>query len=67
VRRFRRWFWHPPRAHGESIPDRAVSSLELLYALLYDLVYVAAISQAAPHLAEHVTARSSANSPSSAR
>jgi low temperature requirement protein LtrA len=52
--RFRRWFWRPPRPHGEIIPDRAVSSLELLY----DLVYVAVISQATHHLAEHVTARS---------
>ena len=46
--RFRRWFWRPPRAHGEVIPDRRVSALELLY----DLVYVAVISQAAHHLGE---------------
>jgi low temperature requirement protein LtrA len=51
--RFRRWFWRPPRAHGEVITDRTVSLLELLY----DLVYVAVIGQAAHHLAEHVTAR----------
>src|SRR4029078_11399291 len=51
VERFKRWFWRPPRAHGEIIPDRAVSSLELFY----DLVYVAVIGQAAHHLAESVT------------
>jgi low temperature requirement protein LtrA len=50
-RRFKRWFWRPPRAHGETIADRQVSNLELLY----DLVYVAVIGQAAHHLAEHVT------------
>jgi low temperature requirement protein LtrA len=49
--RFKRWFWRPPRAHGETIADRQVSNLELFY----DLVYVAVISQAAHHLAEHVT------------
>ena len=49
--RFKRWFWRPPRAHGETIPDRTVSFLELFY----DLVYVAVISQAAHHLAEDVT------------
>ncbi len=49
----RRWFWRPPRAHGETITDRTVSFLELFY----DLVYVAVIGQAAHHLAEHVTAR----------
>lgn len=54
VERFRRWFWRPPRAHGEVITDRTVSFLELLY----DLVYVAVIGQAAHHLAEHVTVRS---------
>ena len=54
VERFKRWFWRPPRAHGEIIPDRAVSPLELFY----DLVYVAVIGQAARHLAEEVTARS---------
>jgi low temperature requirement protein LtrA len=51
--RLRHWLWSPPRAHGEVIADRTVSSLELFY----DLVYVAVISQAAHHLAEHVTAR----------
>jgi low temperature requirement protein LtrA len=50
-RRFKRWFWRPPRAHGEVIADRQVSNLELFY----DLVYVAVIGQAAHHLAEHVT------------
>jgi low temperature requirement protein LtrA len=49
----RQWLWSPPRAHGEVIADRTVSSLELFY----DLVYVAVISQAAHHLADHVTAR----------
>ncbi len=53
---FRRWLWSPPRAHGETIAERRVSFLELFY----DLVYVAVISQAAHHLAEHVTARGSA-------
>ena len=51
--RFKRWFWRPPRAHGETIPDRTVSFLELFY----DLVYVAVIAQAAHHLAEHVSVR----------
>jgi low temperature requirement protein LtrA len=50
--RFTRWFWRPPRAHGEIIADRQVSSLELFY----DLVYVAVIGQAAHRLASHVTA-----------
>jgi low temperature requirement protein LtrA len=49
--RFRRWFWRPPRAHGEVIADRAVSFLELFY----DLVYVVVISQAAHHLATHAS------------
>jgi hypothetical protein len=40
-RRFKRWFWRPPRAHGETIADRQVSNLELLY----DLVYVAVIGR----------------------
>jgi low temperature requirement protein LtrA len=52
-RRFKRWFWRPPRAHGETIAGRAVSVLELFY----DLVYVAVIGQAAHHLAEHVSIR----------
>jgi low temperature requirement protein LtrA len=51
--RFKRWFWRPPRPHGEIIADRQVSDLELFY----DLVYVAVIGQAAHHLAEHVSAR----------
>jgi hypothetical protein len=51
--RFKRWFWRPPRPHGESIADRQVSVLELFY----DLVYVAVIGQAAHHLATHVTVR----------
>jgi hypothetical protein len=41
--RFKRWFWQPPRAHGDIIADRQVSALELFY----DLVYVAVIGQAA--------------------
>jgi low temperature requirement protein LtrA len=52
-RRFKRWFWRPPRPHGETVADRTVSFLELFY----DLVYVAVISQAAHHLAEHVSFR----------
>jgi low temperature requirement protein LtrA len=51
--RFKRWFWRPPRPHGEVIADRQVSNLELFY----DLVYVAVIGQAAHHLAEHVSVR----------
>jgi low temperature requirement protein LtrA len=49
----KRWLWRPPRAHGETMPDRRVSFLELFY----DLVYVAVIGQAADHLAEHVSVR----------
>jgi low temperature requirement protein LtrA len=52
VEQFKRWFWRPPRPHGETIADRSVSSLELFY----DLVYVAVIAQAGRHLAEHVSA-----------
>jgi low temperature requirement protein LtrA len=51
--RFKRWFWRPPRPHGEVISDRSVSPLELLY----DLVYVAVIGQATHHLAAHITLR----------
>jgi low temperature requirement protein LtrA len=51
--RFKRWFWRPPRPHGETIADRQVSFLELFY----DLVYVAVIGQAAHHLGEHVSVR----------
>ena len=28
--RFRRWFWRPPRTHGDVILDRRVSDLEVL-------------------------------------
>jgi low temperature requirement protein LtrA len=52
--RFRRWLWHPPRPHGEVIVGRTVSFLELFY----DLVYVAVVSQAAHHLADHISVRS---------
>jgi low temperature requirement protein LtrA len=55
-RRFKRWFWRPPRAHGETISDRRVSFLELFY----DLVYVTVIAQTAHHLTEHVTLRATA-------
>ena len=51
--RFKRWFWRPPRAHGEVDADRQVSVLELFY----DLVYVAVLGQAAHQLAEHVSVR----------
>ncbi|MGH8824370.1 MAG: low temperature requirement protein A [Jiangellaceae bacterium] len=53
---FKRWFWRPPRPHGETIAGRTVSFLELFY----DLVYVAVIAQAAHHLAEHISVRGSA-------
>lgn len=52
-RLFRRYFWRPPRAHGEVIEDRSVSFLELFY----DLVYVVVIARAAHTLAEHVSWR----------
>lgn len=55
VELFKRWFWRPPRAHGDAIPDRTVSSLELFY----DLVFVVVIAQAAHHLSEHVSLRGS--------
>jgi low temperature requirement protein LtrA len=51
--RFKRWFWRPPRPHGETIADRQVSDLELFY----DLVYVTVVAQAAHHLASHVSVR----------
>jgi low temperature requirement protein LtrA len=51
--RFRRWFWRPPRVHGDVILDRRVSSLELFY----DLVYVVVISQATHQLAQGITVR----------
>jgi len=50
-RHFKTWFWRPPRPHGDTIVDRRVSPLELLY----DLVYVAVISQAGLDVAEHVS------------
>lgn len=53
LRRFRRRFWLPPRAHGDIIEDRTVSFLELFY----DLVYVVVISRAAHTLAEDVSWR----------
>ena len=53
IDRFRDWFWRPPRPHGESLRDRSVSNLELLY----DLVYVAVIGQASHALAASLTAR----------
>ena len=49
--RFRRWFWRPPRAHGELIHDRTVGFLELYY----DLVYVAVIIQLAHRVAHDLT------------
>ena len=49
--RFRRWFWRPPRAHGEVVHDRTVGFLELYY----DLVYVAVIIQLAHRLAHELT------------
>ena len=49
--RFRRWFWRPPRAHGEVIHDRTVGFLELYY----DLVYVAVIIQLAHRAAHELT------------
>ena len=52
-RRFKHWFWRPPRPHGDTIVGRTVSFLELFY----DLVYVAVIAQAAHHLTAHVSAR----------
>jgi low temperature requirement protein LtrA len=51
LRLFKAWFWQPPRPHGDTIVDRRVSPLELLY----DLVYVAVISQAGHNVAEHVS------------
>lgn len=48
---FHRYFWQPPRAHGDVIEGREVSFLELFY----DLVYVVVVSQAAGHLSTDVT------------
>jgi len=45
------WFWRPPRPHGESVVDRRVSPLELLY----DLAYAAVIAQAGFHLVAHLS------------
>ncbi len=53
VRSFARWFWRPPRAHGEIEVERRVSFLELFS----DLVYVVVISQAARVLASAVSVR----------
>ncbi len=50
-RRFLRYFWLPPRAHGDVIEDRTVSFLELFY----DLVFVVLIARAAHTLAHHVS------------
>jgi len=52
LRLFKGWFWRRPRPHGERIPDRRVSPLELLY----DLIYAAVIAHAGDHLATHVSA-----------
>jgi len=51
LRLFKNWFWRPPRPHGDTIVDRRVSPLELLY----DLVYVAVISQAGLDMAGQVS------------
>lgn len=51
-RLFKDWFWRPPRPHGETIVDRRVSPLELLY----DLVYATVIAQAGNRLGAHVSA-----------
>lgn len=53
LRRFRAWFWRPPRAHGEIEAERRVSFLELFS----DLVYVVVIAQAAHTLAGSVSVR----------
>ena len=47
---FRHWFWERPRAHGETIEGRRVSSVELLY----DLVYIAVIAQTTHTLGNHL-------------
>jgi low temperature requirement protein LtrA len=51
--RFRRVFWLPPRAHGQAIEDRTVTSLELFS----DLVYVVVIGRASAALADDVSGR----------
>ncbi len=53
LRRFGRWFWRPPRAHGEIESERRVSFLELFS----DLVYVVVIAQAARELSGSVSLR----------
>jgi low temperature requirement protein LtrA len=53
VRRFRGWFWRPPRAHGEIEVERRVSFLELFY----DLIYVVVIAQASHELAGSLSVR----------
>src|SRR3989442_454637 len=50
LRLLKNWFGGPPRPHGDTIVDRRVSPLELLY----DLVYVAVISQAGLDIGEQV-------------
>ena len=51
LRLFKTWLWRPPRPHGETIADRRVNPLELLY----DLVYAAVIARAGDHLAANVS------------
>ena len=46
-----RWWFRPPRAHGEAIDDRTVSFLELFY----DLVFVVLVAQIAHTLADTVS------------
>lgn len=48
---FRRWFFSPPRPHGQLDEDRVVSFLELFY----DLVFVVLVAQVAHTLAVNVT------------
>lgn len=50
-RSFKKRYWQPPRSHGETIPDRTVSFLELFY----DLVYVVLIAAVAHELAAHMS------------
>src|SRR3954452_17690137 len=49
--RFKRWFWRPPRVHGDLVLDRRVTSLELFY----DLIYVVVIGQATARLASDIS------------
>ena len=53
LRLFKTWFWSPPRPHGETIVDRRVNPLELLY----DLIYAAVIAQAGLRLSDSVSSR----------